>query len=263
MKTTAELKAEAKEALRGRWGSAILLNLIPTIFSILASLFIMLLVGGMIFFGAFLFSGSPNAENTLNEITQTIDSATQEAGTSVQDEINQGRYEYRTNWNVNGGGLIGSVISTLFMSGISWTFLDILRRKRDTIVPFKDATRGFNGLYIGGVALIALLTYIFVSLWSLLLLIPGIVKSYAYSQSQFIYYDTIENTGRKPKVLDTITASRRLMDGHKGRLFWLDLSFIGWHILAVVTLGIGYLWLNPYISATKAAFYENLPKEAL
>ncbi len=58
--------------------------------------------------------------------------------------------------------------------------------------------------------------------------------------------------------MDTITASRRLMKGQKGRLFWLDLSFIGWHILAILTIGIGYLWLNPYISATKAAFYEDL-----
>ncbi|HAX1154783.1 TPA: DUF975 family protein, partial [Enterococcus faecium] len=54
---------------------------------------------------------------------------------------------------------------------------------------------------------------------------------------------------------------RKLMDGYKGQLFWLDLSFIGWHILALATAGIGYLWLSPYISATKAAFYEQLPKD--
>ena len=53
----------------------------------------------------------------------------------------------------------------------------------------------------------------------------------------------------------------KLMDDYKGQLFWLDLSFIGWHILALATAGIGYLWLSPYISATKAAFYEQLPKD--
>ena len=102
---------------------------------------------------------------------------------------------------------------------------------------------------------------IFTFLWSLLFIIPGIVKSYAYSQAYYIYYDTYQTTGQTPGYLDTITASRRIMDGHKGQLFWLDLSFIGWHLLAVLTLGIGYLWLSPYIAATKAAFYEELPKE--
>ena len=53
------------------------------------------------------------------------------------------------------------------------------------------------------------------------------------------------------------------MKGYKGQLFILDLSFIGWHILAIMTAGIGYLWLTPYISTTKAAFYDNLPKRAL
>ena len=48
------------------------------------------------------------------------------------------------------------------------------------------------------------------------------------------------------------------MDGHKGRLFWLDLTFIGWYFLVALTLGIAYLWVAPYISATKAAFYEDL-----
>ena len=48
------------------------------------------------------------------------------------------------------------------------------------------------------------------------------------------------------------------MDGYKAQLFILNLSFIGWHILSIFTLGIGYLWLTPYISATKAAFYNNL-----
>jgi uncharacterized membrane protein len=108
------------------------------------------------------------------------------------------------------------------------------------------------------VILLALLTSIFTSLWTLLFIIPGIVKAYAYSQSYFIYYDQIQQTGEKPKVLDTITASRRLMDGHKGRLFWLDVTFIGWYLVTALTLGIAYLWLAPYISATKAAFYEDL-----
>lgn len=61
-------------------------------------------------------------------------------------------------------------------------------------------------------------------------------------------------------MLDTITASRHLMIGHKGRLFWLDLTFIGWYLLTALTAGIAYLWVAPYISATKAAFYEDLQR---
>lgn len=229
MKTTGELKMEAKQVLKGRWGKAVLLNIIPTLLGI-AVLFFVFLAGAVWFF----FHGS---------------------GDSMVSSVS----EYQQS-NASGGGtsLVSAIISALFMSGISWTYLDLLRGERTEIDPFKDAFRGFQGVFLGGVILLAIITNIFISLWTLLFIIPGIVKAYAYTQSYFIYYDQIQATGEKPKVLDTITASRRLMKGQKGRLFWLDLSFIGWHILAILTIGIGYLWLNPYISATKAAFYEDL-----
>lgn len=229
MKTTAELKAEAKAALKGQWGQAVILNLIPTLLTVAVMFFVVL--SGVIWF--FIHGSSGDMI------------------TSVSD--------YHQN-NASGGGtsLVTMIISALFMSGISWTYLDLLRGERTQIEPLKDAFRGFQGVFIGGVILLALLTNIFTTLWSFLFVIPGIVKAYAYSQSYFIYYDQIQQTGEKPKVLDTITASRRLMDGHKGRLFWLDLTFIGWYFLVALTLGIAYLWVAPYISATKAAFYEDL-----
>ncbi|EGV7877068.1 DUF975 family protein [Enterococcus faecium] len=226
MQSSAELKRQAKESLKGRWGQAVLLNLIPTLIGIATILLIMIPI---ILFATTIYDGSAS-----------VSEATTSGG---------------------GGGIISSIISALFMSGISWTYLDILRGQKDQIEPFKDAFRGFKGLFIGGVISLAVLISIFTTLWGLLLVIPGIIKSYSYSQSYFIYYDIVQETGQTPKVLDTITASRKLMDGYKGQLFWLDLSFIGWHILALATAGIGYLWLSPYISATKAAFYEQLPKD--
>ncbi|MGO3115071.1 DUF975 family protein [Enterococcus pseudoavium] len=234
MKTTAELKAEAKATLQGKWGQAVVLNLIPTLLGLAVIFFVVL--SGLIWF---FIHGT--GEEMLSSVS-----------------------EYQQN-NANGGGtsLVSAIISALFMSGISWTYLDLLRGERMHIEPLKDAFRGFQGVFIGGVILLALLTNIFASLWAILFVIPGIVKSYAYSQSYFIYYDQIQQTGEKPKALETITASRRLMDGHKGRLFWLDITFIGWHILSLITLGIGYLWLNPYIAATKAAFYEDLQANQL
>lgn len=231
MQSSAELKRQAKESLKERWGQAVLLNLIPTLIGIATILLIMIPI---ILFATTIYDGSASVS----------DATTSGGGSSG-----------------GGGGIISSIISALFMSGISWTYLDILRGQKDQIEPFKDAFRGFEGLFIGGVIGLAVLISIFTTLWGLLLVIPGIIKSYSYSQSYFIYYDIVQETGQTPKVLDTITASRKLMDGYKGQLFWLDLSFIGWHILALATAGIGYLWLSPYISATKAAFYEQLPKD--
>ena len=231
MKSNAMLKAEAKEALQGRWKEAVLLNLIPTVISILVALIFLVLIAVPAYF---LFN------------SDMLQSATSNFNTEV---------------NLGGSGapsFAGGIIATLFSVGISWTFLDVLRRQKMTIEPLKDAFRGFQAPYGIGIVVIYLLTAIFTFLWSLLFIIPGIIKSYAYSQAYFIYYDEYRETGVAPSYLDAITKSRQLMDGHKGRLFLLDLSFIGWHIVCLFTLGIGYLWLTPYISTTKAAFYDSL-----
>lgn len=228
MKTTAELKAEAKNALRGKWKQAILLNLIPTLLIVSVFLF------GVLSWTIWFFT---------HETDAAIVSAISE---SIMDE--------------GFLSLLSSMISAVFLSGISWTYLDLIRRERSTIEPLKDVFRGFKGMFLGGVILLSLLFNIFTSLWMILFLIPGVVKSYAYSQCYFIYYDQIQLTGKKPKALDSITASRQLMDGHKRRLFWLDITFLGWYILSAVTFGIAYLWVAPYVSATRAAFYEDLQK---
>lgn len=98
-----------------------------------------------------------------------------------------------------------------------------------------------------------LLTSLYALLWGLLFVIPGVVAAYKYSMAPFIMR---ENPGMKPR--DAITASKEMMDGHKMELFVLDLSFIGWAFLNLLTLGIGSFWLNPYINSTRAAFYRNL-----
>lgn len=90
-------------------------------------------------------------------------------------------------------------------------------------------------------------------LWGLLLVIPGIVKNYAYSMTPFIM---IENP--QMSASEAITASKELMNGHKGELFMLDLSFIGWDILAGLTANIGCIFLSPYRHAAHAAFYKNI-----
>lgn len=90
-------------------------------------------------------------------------------------------------------------------------------------------------------------------LWALLFIIPGIIKSYSYAMTPFILADHPELTAN-----EAITRSRVLMDGHKFELFVLELSFIGWELLSILTLGIGLLWLIPYMSAARAAFYREI-----
>ncbi len=97
---------------------------------------------------------------------------------------------------------------------------------------------------------------IFTYLWSLLLIIPGIIKGLAYSMSLFILRENPDMT-----ITEVISTSRKMMKGHKMDLFLLSLSFIGWAILSVITLGIGSLWLTPYLQTSYAAFYETLKKE--
>lgn len=102
----------------------------------------------------------------------------------------------------------------------------------------------------------SLLTFAFVFLWSLLLLIPGIIKSYAYSMTKYILADNPELDG-----YEAMKQSEHLMVGHKWRLFCLQFSFIGWAILSLFTFGIGYFFLVPYITAAETAFYLDLIKE--
>ncbi|HWS30702.1 MAG TPA: DUF975 family protein [Clostridia bacterium] len=91
---------------------------------------------------------------------------------------------------------------------------------------------------------------LFIFLWALLLYIPGIVAAYRYSMAPYLMAQHPEMG-----IREAVNESKRLMAGHKGRLFCLQLSFIGWILLCVLTLGIGYLWLVPYMEASSAAFY--------
>lgn len=100
---------------------------------------------------------------------------------------------------------------------------------------------------------IVLLKGIYIFLWTLLLIIPGIIKSYSYAMTYFISYDEPELSAE-----DCINKSMRMMEGHKFDLFLLDFSFIGWALLCLLTLGIGFLWLYPYVLTSHAVFYEEL-----
>lgn len=98
------------------------------------------------------------------------------------------------------------------------------------------------------------LTDLYVLLWSLLFIIPGLIKSYSYCMVPYILKDQPELSAN-----EVITRSRQLMDGHKWNAFVLDLSFIGWLLLTILTLGLaGVFWTFPYMDNTHAALYLKL-----
>lgn len=134
--------------------------------------------------------------------------------------------------------------------GFSLCFLRLVRGE-DSDEMVGDQFKVFNqyGRYLGGSLLMAL----YVLLWCLLLIVPGIVKSYAYAMTPYILSDRPDLDAD-----DCIHESRMMMKGYKWKLFCMDLSFIGWAILCLFTLGIGLLWLQPYIEASHAKFYEEL-----
>lgn len=97
---------------------------------------------------------------------------------------------------------------------------------------------------------------LYIVLWSLLLVIPGIMAAYSYAMTPFILTDHPEMTAS-----EAIKRSKQMMDGHKGELFVLDLTFIGWNMLASACMNLGYLFLNPYRQAAQAAFYRELLRQ--
>ncbi len=148
--------------------------------------------------------------------------------------------------------IVSFIIAGPFTYAISKYFLKLTRGEK---VGWRMLFDGFETMMTPTIKLYLWMS-LKVFLWSLLLIVPGIIKAFAYSQAFFLIND---DNKLDPKV--ALVKSETMMNGHKGELFVLQLSFIGWGILSVLTLGIGYLWLMPYMMTTFANYYENLVKE--
>ncbi|MBM6616840.1 DUF975 family protein [Bacillus suaedaesalsae] len=150
---------------------------------------------------------------------------------------------------------IANLVTTVLLIplgiGLYWFFLRLVREENPTLGSVFEVYADLKT----SIKLIvtSIVVGFFVLLWSLLLIIPGIIKGIAYSQAFYILKD-------KPEygTLQAITESRKLMDGYKWKYFLLQLSFIGWILLSILTLGIGLLWVIPYMNASYATFYQNL-----
>jgi uncharacterized membrane protein len=148
------------------------------------------------------------------------------------------------------GPFIVFFISAPLTVGLAIVFLNISRDNGPEVGQF------FSGFSTFWNALgVYLLTTIFILLWLLLLIIPGIIASLAYSQ---VYFLLADHPNLAP--MDAIESSKVLMKGHKWQYFCLGLRFLGWMLLSILTLGIGLFWVIPYMQTAYAEFYLELRK---
>ena len=152
--------------------------------------------------------------------------------------------------------VVASVLSPLstILLGLPVTYgfsVVMLNVYRGGDVDFGVLFEGFQDY--GRILVTKLLQAIYIFLWSLLFVIPGIIKSYSYAMTDFILKDNPELCNNA-----AIEKSARMMEGNKMNLFMLDLSFIGWALLSLLTCGIGFFFLQPYVMVAHAAFYEDL-----
>lgn len=160
-------------------------------------------------------------------------------------------------------GALGSLtfgIGTLLVAppilvGLSFFSLTVYRGVTPEIETL--FTTGFNnyGRNLGGM----LWMYLFIYLWTLLFIIPGIIKSFAYSMTPYILADY-------PNVpaTEALKISMKMTDGYKGDIFVMYLSFFGWMILSAITFGlVGIFYSSPYMYVSLAGLYEELKDNAL
>ncbi len=188
-------------------------------------------------------------------------------GTHNRDLMRMARESLRTHWGLGVGVMVlywifgvgvsfipfvgtiaGLLLTGPLMVGLYLVFLKIARQSQAEVGQL------FQGFQRFGTALGAyLLMTLFIILWSLLLIIPGIIASYSYMMTFFVIADD-------PAVgpLQAITRSKEMMRGNKWKLFCLFWRFFGWSLLCILTLGIGFLWLMPYMQTTTAHFYDDV-----
>lgn len=176
----------------------------------------------------------------------------------------------------SGIGLVGTLshMNSLSMFGSSTSFiaaillvmplefslcallLSIVRKEENEVSPMRQLWRGFLDNYTAYVVA-GFLMYIVIFLISIVTLcIGGIIFAFAYSMVALVIKDNPELTAR-----EALKKSRYMMRGHKWELFKLYFSFIGWFFVGILTCGIGFLWITPYMNTAIVHFYEDVKAE--
>ena len=224
------LRARARANLTGDWGVSIAVAVVAA------------LLGGLIAGISF-----------LPELEPVIPIEHFPALQKFSDWWNEGLHIGRVTLNFRSGifGFAAFLLGGVLQMG----YADFLLKQHDgKETVFNDLFSKFD--YFGTGFAQRFLRSLYTFLWSLLFIIPGIIKGYAYAMTPFIL---AEHPGLSASR--AIALSQQMMDGHKADLFILELSFIGWSLLAAVTLNLGNIALNPYKNAAHAAFYRQLQAE--
>lgn len=246
MMTATNTRKEARESLSGKWGKAILMVLAYGIISYLMELVLKYTANNsgilyMLFsIGEFIIS-IPISYGILLAFLKL------KRGEEVKtfDFLKIGFSNFSRSWSI-----AWNVFLKLIVPFIILIVLLLIVYFSGTV-----AIRGTSAVYSnarsdseisGVVSIIAFIIMFICSIWI-------IVKRYSLVLSQYISHDEPELSGK-----EVVEKSQELMKGNKGNLFVLELSFIGWAILAVLTFGIGYLWLIPYIQVSEICFYDEL-----
>jgi uncharacterized membrane protein len=145
-------------------------------------------------------------------------------------------------------GLLLLAISGPMVLGIAIFSINISRNQDARL---EQIFQGFNNFSTSLGAYLLMLLFIF--LWTLLLIIPGIIAALSYSMTFYILADD-NSIG----AMEAIDKSKKMMDGYKWKYFCLGLRFIGWSLICILTLGIGFLWLFPYMQVCMVKFYDDI-----
>ena len=219
-------KSFAKKQLSGRWAVPVLVTLVITIISIVFSIPDVLHLSRSGYFTA-IFN---------NDYIDAVDAFNTASSTSFITSL---------------VSMIASAIIEVAAIG-----LYIKMSRSPEPVSFSDFIEGFNNWARATLGILWQCLWIF--LWSLLFIIPGIIKSIAYSQMFYIIAEY-----KDISVTKAMRVSIEITRGHKWHLFVLSLSFLGWALLSGLTLGLLNFWLVPYMNMTYVNAYHALMKEAL
>lgn len=148
----------------------------------------------------------------------------------------------------NVGWIGGLIIGGPLMIGWAFFFLSFSRRQDAQLSQLFDGFQNFTKALVT-----YLLMILFILLWTILLVIPGIVAALSYSQTFFILAENPQM-----ESMDVLRKSKALMKGNRWKLFFLLWRFFGWFLLGILSLGIGFLWIMPYVQTTLARFYDDL-----
>jgi uncharacterized membrane protein len=149
-------------------------------------------------------------------------------------------------WNV-----VSSLLNCVLWFGIIAYFLDVARK---VDLSYSRLFTGFRSVkYFFKVAVTIFVQYIFIVLWSLLLIVPGIMKNYSYTMTELVLLDHPEDS-----PLQAIDESKKMMYGNRWKYFCLQARFWAWMLLCFVTFGIAAFWVMPYFMTAKSKFYMEL-----